>query len=117
MGQIWKDPRLFVGKWADRINLQPFYDLIHAAIRSVDKDSLIIFESVNTDIRHVGFTHPPGNEGNKSVLGWHYYTNAISTEKYFQMRVKEAARLHSASFATEMDITWDGAILRKDPTM
>ena len=107
-----------MGTIADRNRIQPMYDLLHKSIRRHDDRKLIFFESVNINFRKVGFTQVPGgpSAANKSVLAWHYYWNPVPKRDYFDSRWTEARRLGAGSFATEIDISWDGT-LRKNLTM
>lgn len=112
VGQFYTNIPLAVGVVADKKRLQPLYNLIHAAIRQVDQQKLIFFESVNINLHKLGFTQPPGGPeaSNKSVLAWHYYFNPIGKERYIRSRSSEAKRIGSVSFATEFDISWDGTL-------
>ena len=62
-------------------NLQPFYDIISDAIRSVDKNHIIMYEPVtwgmifNGTVSGSGFTAVPGGDNfkNTSLFSFHYY--------------------------------------------
>ena len=45
-GNYFKNPKLLLPGVAGATNLQPFYDTMAKAIRSVDNDTLIFFEPV-----------------------------------------------------------------------
>jgi endoglycosylceramidase len=112
VGQFYRDMSTAWGPNADLKRLQPLYDLLHSAIREVDTEKLVFFESINTDLAKVGFSHVPGgpSAANKSVLAWHYYFNPIGKQAYVRSRYTEGRRLGGASFATEFDISWDGTL-------
>lgn len=75
MGDLYADPDLLIPGVADKKNLQPMYQNINAAIRSVDETHLVFFEPVTWDYWPCGFTQPPGGESysNRSVLSYHIY--------------------------------------------
>jgi len=104
-GDIYKNPLLMIPGVADRINLQPAYDVIQKAIREVDENHLIFFEGVTWDFFEVGFTHPPGGESyqNRSVLSYHYYEPPDFSKKLdFNARMDDLQRLKCAGFLSEM---------------
>jgi hypothetical protein len=49
-GDVWKDPLLWVPPFADAETLQPVFDTLATAIREVDRNHLIFFES---EVRHM----------------------------------------------------------------
>ncbi|CAF1048924.1 unnamed protein product [Rotaria sordida] len=83
-----KNPFLLLPGIAGTTNLQPFYEKIAKAIRSVDDDTLIFYEPVTWGVRLNGkyfgtkFTHVPGGDNyrNRSVLSYHYYCIILSLE-------------------------------------
>lgn len=111
-GNIYKNPILLSPGSADFINLEPFYSIIHDAIRTVDKDALVFFESVTWDNFKVGFTAPPGGAeyANKSVLSYHHYhdVNLLPIAKTFQERIADVSRLNCGLMMTEFDIAYYG---------
>lgn len=61
---------------ADRAQLQPFYERLHAAIRQHDNDTLILYAGMelgNFMAAPVGFEHGPGGHGwdEKQALVFH----------------------------------------------
>ncbi|CAF2160118.1 unnamed protein product [Rotaria magnacalcarata] len=87
-GNYIADPLLLLPGIAGATNLQPFYDRLAKAIRSVDEDTLIFYEPVTWGVRlngkyfGSGFTHVPGGNDyrNRSVLSYHYYCTILSIE-------------------------------------
>ncbi|KAJ3030375.1 UNVERIFIED_CONTAM: hypothetical protein HDU68_009300 [Siphonaria sp. JEL0065] len=61
---------------ANSQNLEPFYEVVSAGIRSVDPNAIIHFESVTMIQDEVGFTKVPGGPtfANTSVFNFHYYS-------------------------------------------
>eukprot|EP00930_Biecheleria_cincta_P027287 TRINITY_DN19170_c0_g1_i1.p1 TRINITY_DN19170_c0_g1~~TRINITY_DN19170_c0_g1_i1.p1 ORF type:complete len:706 (+),score=118.20 TRINITY_DN19170_c0_g1_i1:281-2119(+) len=78
-GDFYHDPLIIVpppnSHNADRLNLQPAYDRVQAAVRAVDEDVLIFFAGVTSDDFGPGFTAAPGGKqfANRSVLAYHFY--------------------------------------------
>jgi endoglycosylceramidase len=78
-GDIYQNPFRFLPGIADRDNLLPLYDRVHAKIRAIDPETLIFYEPVTWGIMSTsgtfgtGFTHPPGNDAKGTILSWHYY--------------------------------------------
>jgi endoglycosylceramidase len=76
---------------ADRVNLQPFYDRLHDAVRAVDNDTVLFFEPASggniLDTFHVGFQHGPGGAGydraGKNVLSYHIYCPLLESDLPF----------------------------------
>lgn len=102
------DPLLMVPGVADRVNLEPAYKALHAAIRQADEQTLVFFEGVTWDDVLVGFEDVERMFGqgyrNRSVLAYHYYeppnfgaANTLAT------REREARRLACGWFCTETD--------------
>ncbi|CAF0797035.1 unnamed protein product [Didymodactylos carnosus] len=85
-GNWFKNPALLLPGIAGAINLQPLYDRLSKAIRSVDNDTLIFYEPVTWGVRlngkyfGTGFSHVPGGASyqNHSVLSYHYYCIILS---------------------------------------
>ncbi|KAI9206223.1 endoglycoceramidase [Polychytrium aggregatum] len=110
-GDVFKNPLLLSPGVADLVNLQPFYEMIHAEIRKVDKERFVFFESVTWDNVAVGFTRSPGGSHyrNRSVLSYHHYDkrpNVLKIEKTFKERILDAARLKIGLMLTEFDIAY-----------
>ncbi|CAF0879721.1 unnamed protein product [Adineta ricciae] len=86
VGNYFKNPKLLLPGVAGATNLQPFYDTMAKAIRSVDNDTLIFFEPVTWGVRlngkyfGTGFSHVPGGDDyrDRSVLSYHYYCIILS---------------------------------------
>jgi len=113
VGLFYKNPALLLSLVSDRIRLQPFYDRIFQSIREGDKKKLIFFEPINlSSLPKFGFSDVPGGkpQASKSVISWHYYYNPLPKDIYFSSRVSEARKLGAASFATEIDLSWDGTL-------
>lgn len=90
---------------ADKLNLQPAYDVLQKAIREIDDIHNIFFEGVTWDFFEVGFTHVPGGEAyqNRSVLSYHYYEPPdFSKTLNFEARMEDLKRLRCGGFLTEM---------------
>jgi endoglycosylceramidase len=71
---------------AGKTNLLPLYDRVHAKIREVDKDTIIMYEPVtwgimsNEEAWGTGFDHAPGNDIAGTSLAWHYYCWIINVD-------------------------------------
>ena len=105
MGNYLADPLLLLPGEAGAKNLQPLYEKVAKAIRSVDNDTLIFYEPVtfggklsssssisiviisfcivvrlNGKYFGTGFTHVPGGDDyrDRSVLSYHYYCIILS---------------------------------------
>lgn len=112
-GNFWKDPALGLPWVADQKNLQPFYDVVAAAVHAADPDRLVFFEPVTwsdqpiVNNATVGFTHAPGGDANAltSVLSFHYYSapNFGNTTDYMERRLKAAKDLGVGQMVTEFD--------------
>lgn len=113
MGQFYRHPTLALPPHADRLRIQPLYEALHAAVREIDSEKLIFYESLPINLGKVGFTSLPGSDDKKSVLSWHFYWNPIGKSKFITSRIQEAKRLDVVPFVSEIDISWDGT-LRKD---
>ncbi|KAI9197354.1 Endoglycoceramidase [Polychytrium aggregatum] len=109
-GDLWGNPLvLAIEGFSARYNLQPLYEKIHRAIRSVDTEKFIFFESPTTDNNYNGFTQPPGGfaYGNRSIISYHYYhpmPNRFTLDVHIQKRLADAARLNCGLMMTEFDI-------------
>ncbi|TPX37193.1 hypothetical protein SmJEL517_g00817 [Synchytrium microbalum] len=110
-GAIYKNPALLVPGAADRINLQPFYNSISDAIRTVDDKGIIFFESVTWDNVRVGFSDVPGGEAyrNRTALSYHHYypvPNLQKLEPTIRERLRDVDRLKTGMMLTEFDIAY-----------
>jgi endoglycosylceramidase len=80
-GDVIGQPSLLAPVNAGRLNLGPFYDVLNAAIRSVDNRTLIFYEPVTWSVflsgnySGTGFSTVPGGDEyrDRSVLSYHYY--------------------------------------------
>lgn len=109
-GDIWTRPSLAVPGVADRENLQPMYDRVATAIRQIDTEHLLFFNSVTWDDFATGFTHVPGGESftNMSVLAYHFYAPPnLFIEEQLMARQIDYNRLQCAGMLTEFDIAYD----------
>ncbi|TPX47622.1 hypothetical protein SeMB42_g00399 [Synchytrium endobioticum] len=111
-GAIYRNPALLVPGAADRINLQPFYNSISEAIRQVDQQSIIFFESVTWDNLVVGFSDTPGGQQykNRTALSYHHYyplPNIARLEPTIKDRLKDVSRLKTGMMLTEFDIAYE----------
>ncbi|CAF4662508.1 unnamed protein product [Rotaria sp. Silwood1] len=130
-GNYFADAALLLPGIAGTKNLQPFYDKLANAIRSVDNKTLIFYEPVTYGVRlngkllGTGFSHVPGGKAyrDRSVLSYHYYCtilainpvpgsdtipvfdrvlcNGIEGPAVFQSVKNELSRLGGAGFLTE----------------
>ncbi|KAG6551438.1 hypothetical protein Mapa_007084 [Marchantia paleacea] len=107
-GDIFRDPLLLLPGVADSRNLARFYENLQAAVRSVDPEKLLFFETITFDNFWCGLKTVPGGQQwqNKTVLSYHYYTPPnFSVNQAFSERLKESKRLRvrSAPEATGRD--------------
>ena len=107
-GDLYRDPLLMVPfpnpASADRVNLQPAYDRVSAAVRAADADALVFFAGVTWGDLGAGFSAAPGGSAhaNKSVLAYHYYPPPQdSAQLQFEAYSAAARRLGTAAFLTE----------------
>jgi endoglycosylceramidase len=109
-GDMYHDPTLMV-PWpsptnADRVNLQPTYDKINAAVRAIDEEVLLFIAGVTWGDFGSGFTAAPGGEAysNRTVLTYHFYeppqTNAA---EQVDSHMLEARRLGTAGMMSESE--------------
>ena len=107
-GNVIENPLRLVPGWADRYNLMRMYDKLNAAIREVDEDHLVFFESVTwDDFLSIGFDHVPGGEefASRSAISYHYY-DQVNFDVNWQIdaRIRDRDRLNTASMCTEFSI-------------
>jgi endoglycosylceramidase len=107
-GNPYGNPLLMVpypNPWnADRVNLQPAYDRISAAVRTVDANVLLFFAGVTWGDAGAGFSAPPGGaqQANRSVLAYHYYSSVNRAARpQLEAQARAAERLDTAAFLTE----------------
>jgi endoglycosylceramidase len=74
-GDIYFQPDLLLPGVADRLNLQPMYNILNNAIRQYDNDHIIFFERSLVDLFPAGFTAGPGGPAynDRQVLSYHIY--------------------------------------------
>ena len=102
---IFRNPLLLVPGIADKLNLEPAYDVLQKAIREVDDVHNIFFEGVTWDFFEVGFSKVPGGAEyqNRSVLSYHYYEPPdFSKTLDFAARMQDLKRLKCGGFLTEL---------------
>lgn len=111
-GDVYEDPLLLIPGVADRVKLQPLYDLVNDAIREIDDKHLILFQGVTWEVvvpigEEYGFQHAPGGQqySNRSVLTWHGSVKFTPEEEYFGWKQDEMKRLQVGGFMTEMFTT------------
>jgi endoglycosylceramidase len=119
-GDFYTDPDLLIPGNAGRKNLQPLYDVLHAAMTIHDEKHLFFFEPVtwsvlfNGQVFGTGFTKTPGNDPSNSVLSWHYYCWFFSPSNIsiagcddamgpiaFNAMASDARKLNTGIFMTE----------------
>ncbi|GMH55275.1 hypothetical protein TrRE_jg4641 [Triparma retinervis] len=73
-GDIYSDPRRIFN--AESSLLEPFYSVVHAAMRSVDDEKIVFYEPLTYDVWPVGFDeNPVGGEeyAARSAMSYHIY--------------------------------------------
>lgn len=104
-GNVFFYPYLLWPTNADRYNLQRFYDKVADGIIDIDKNHLILFQSVTWSIFGTGFTHVPGKNNSKGVLSYHaYFPPNFSTKYIFHARNKDMKRLKCGGILTEFSV-------------
>ncbi|GMI32093.1 hypothetical protein TrCOL_g9172 [Triparma columacea] len=121
-GDLYRNPLLMVPrpnpKNADKVNLQPAYQVASEKIREVDTERLIFFDAVTWSDLGSGFTEAPGGEefANKTVLGFHYYAppqlDPFKGHSTLQFKAQQriSKKLGAGTFLTETsqpDLTKD----------
>ncbi|KAJ7545001.1 hypothetical protein O6H91_09G102300 [Diphasiastrum complanatum] len=111
-GNFYRNPLLLLPGVADKINLVPFYEKLQAAVRSMDSERIVFFESLTFDNMRSGFSTVPGGERykNKTVLSYHYYRPPnFSAHQTFSERLKEGEKLGCGTMLTEFFINTGGS--------
>ncbi|KAJ3074272.1 hypothetical protein HDU98_011626 [Podochytrium sp. JEL0797] len=108
-GDIFTNILLLDAEYANTNNLQPFYDVVSAAIRAVDVNAIIHFESVTLIQKTVGFTKVPGGASfsNTSVFNFHYYSDAqkqYDLKTTMGFRIDTANALNCGAFLSEFEM-------------
>jgi endoglycosylceramidase len=105
VGDLFAKPQLIVPGHADRENLAPFYERLHAAIRTQDAQHIVMFEAITfDDFVPVGFQAVPGGDAyrNRSALSFHYYDAPnLNRVLDFSTRKRDIARLGCGGMLTE----------------
>ena len=102
-GDIYNNPLRLYPQYANRYNLQNFYQKLAQSIRIYDNNTLIFFPPVTWSNNNLGFTEAPDT---KCVIAYHWYTppqKKDNSEMYIQKKVKDANYLKCASMITELD--------------
>lgn len=123
IGAITGNPLRWYLGWppnSEAYNLQPAYDVVAKAIRSVAPDSLIFFEALLFTTPETGFEHAPGGKefANRSVLTFHHYTlygNWPTIEELVWARAIAADRLGTGLFASEIHRPCKGVLWPCEP--
>ncbi|KAJ3326920.1 hypothetical protein HDU76_012527 [Blyttiomyces sp. JEL0837] len=97
-------------------NLVPFYEKVIAAIRAVDKETLILFESDTFDNKlPIPFSAVPGGNASNTVFAYHYYNSVanMTYSDFLTYRLADAKRLNNVgTFMTETN--WETGIRATD---
>eukprot|EP00981_Chlorochromonas_danica_P009322 scaffold2613_cov159-Ochromonas_danica.AAC.9 len=128
-GDVFRSPKNLLPKYAESKLLEPMYQYLHQAIRTVDDSKIIFFEGLTIDYWQNGFSAGPGGVeyNDRQALAYHVYcpTDNSSPIKvfacnliddyFFANRVKDAERLGVPMIMTEFgaseDIKSDLAVL------
>lgn len=120
-GDMYHDPLLMVPypspTNADRVNLQPLYDRVNAAVRAIDEEVLFFVAGVTWGDLGSGFSAPPGGAayGNRTVMSYHFYQPPqFSAKSQVDSHVAEAVRLGTAAMMTETEAIWAGSYNKND---
>jgi len=94
---------------ADRVNLQPTYDRVNAAVRAVDEETLLFIAGVTWGDLGSGFTAAPGGSSysNRTVMTYHYYKPPqFTAAEQVNSHTREAQRLQTAALMSETEAIW-----------
>mmetsp|Transcript_63829 Transcript_63829/g.118646 ORF Transcript_63829/g.118646 Transcript_63829/m.118646 type:complete len:519 (-) Transcript_63829:84-1640(-) len=86
IGDFFANPKLAIPSHADVVNMQPFYDKLHAAIREVDNETIVLFEPATggnvQDATHYGADLSPGGSTyqQKTALSYHVYCPWVASD-------------------------------------
>ncbi|KAI0207127.1 Endoglycoceramidase [Lamellibrachia satsuma] len=92
-GDIYTDPTFLLPGIAGSRNLQPLYNVLNAAIRRIDTETLVFYEPVtwgvvlNGSRMGSGFSAVPGGPDfrNRSVFSYHYYCWILDVDRQHQV--------------------------------
>ncbi|KAJ3376810.1 hypothetical protein HDU84_009388, partial [Entophlyctis sp. JEL0112] len=106
---IFSDVTVATASVANVKNLQPFYDVVSVAIRAVDSNAIIHFESVTLIQKDDYFTEVPGGSAyaNKSVFNFHYYSSvqtSYDVNTTIGFRLNSSQSLGCGSFLGEFEM-------------
>eukprot|EP00937_MAST-01D_sp_MAST-1D-sp2_P005638 g5638.t1 len=112
-GDFYHRPLLMV-PWpsptnADRVNLQPVYDRVNAAVRAEDDDVLVFAAGVTWGDLGSGFSAAPGGPAfaNRTVLSYHFYDPPqFGADAQVASHTLAARRLGTAAMMTETEAIW-----------
>ena len=108
IGDLFKHPSLIDPVIADVENLSPVYQKLSSAIREVDQEHVIMFESVTLADFGTGFKGVPGGEEyqNRSVLSYHFYSppDLPFVDAQFRIKMLDLQKLKCGGFLTEFFI-------------
>jgi len=112
-GDFYHDPLIMVPypspTNADRVNLQPTYDKVNAAVRAVDEEVLLFIAGVTWGDLGSGFSAAPGGAkySNRTVMTYHYYDPPqFTADLQVGSHGLEARRLGIAAMMTETEAIW-----------
>lgn len=114
-GDVYKHPENLLPGVAEKNYLQPLYEYVHKAIRSVDDEKIIFFEGLTIDYWPIGFTSGPGGSeyNDRQAIAYHIYcpsgSGSIAGEigchaiddEFFYMRRKDVDRIGGGMIMTE----------------
>ena len=110
-GDVLADPTLLIPGIADRMNLEPFYKHVVAAIRNVTPTvGVIFYEGVTwDDFFPLGFDSLSDADAGLAAISYHYYDlPGLDFELDIIQRAADMVRLHAGAILTEFAIYPDG---------
>jgi len=120
-GDVYANPKNLLPHYAEEKYLQPMYEYIHKAIRTVDDEKIIFFEGLTIDYWPNGFTAGPGGAdyNDRQAFAYHIYCplqdptaakevvcEGINAE-FLAMRRTDAERMGTAMIMTEFGAAED----------
>lgn len=120
-GDVYEDPKRLLPHYAEQKYLQPLYQHVHKAIRTVDDEKIIFFEGLTIDYWQSGFTETPGgtNYNDRQVYAYHIYCPVdngnpkiivacdLIDDYFFALREKDSHRLGVGMVMTEFGAAED----------